>query len=478
MTAVARRDTRTLFERAWTHGVRTGEIDGARREALVAEGTRAIRRIAGVLGSESLRDDLERAMRSMLGLVNLHLQRVSRGDVAAAARSLADNGLLFHTKGASQAIKRVLAIEHGLDPDAVDPVNRRRFEEAVVAEWAHLPFEVLLERQREAELASRRRAAADALAATLEGTPPEPYYEPEQVILTALLIHAYAPEKAWIDGVRGFEALLEAVRRTPARLRVLPPGVPPEHRETIEDVWSSEGPRVIDAIVESDEPVHRLVAGDPITNPLHAWLVLPADALDDVDDVGELTTSHWQALTGGATDEPRLLATMLQGVIGFEAAWPLTPKAAETLLRKTLAERPEERRVAAWLDANAPHQYHADLVGLWRDFWDERESALGGESAADVHQRFAAEWLPVKAVAAKAKAVADQSLAEAQGDGLMRALKALMAKPAAAKAPAAKAPAAKPRASKPPAAKPPATRAPATKSSPKKSPAKKPRPAK
>jgi hypothetical protein len=165
-------------------------------------------------------------------------------------------------------------------------------------------------------------------------------------------------------------------------------------------------------------------------------------------------------------------------VIGFEAAWPLTPKAAETLLRKTLAERPEERRVAAWLDANAPHQYHADLVGLWRDFWDERESALGGESAADVHQRFAAEWLPVKAVAAKAKAVADQSLAEAQGDGLMRALKALMAKPAAAKAPAAKAPAAKPRASKPPAAKPPATRAPATKSSPKKSPAKKPRPAK
>ncbi len=401
MTAVARHDARTLFERAWSHGVRTGAIDGARREALVAEGTRAIRRIAAVLGSEALRDDLERAMRSMLGLVNLHLQRTSRGDVAAAARALAEHGLLFHTKGASQAIKRVLAIEHGLDPEAVDPVNRRRFEEAVVAEWAHLPFEALAEREREAELSSRRRAAAEALAATLEGTPPEPYYEPEQVILTALLIRAYARERAWIDAVRPFEALLEAVRRTPARFRELPPGVPPAHRETIEAVWASEGPRVIEAIAASDVPVHRLVAGDPATNPLHAWLVLPADAIDDVDDVGELTTSHWQALTGGATDEPRLLATMLQGVVGFESTWPLAPKAAETLLRKTLAERPDERRVAAWLDANAPHQYHADLVGLWRDFWDERESTLDADAGADVYRRFAAEWLPVKVGASK-----------------------------------------------------------------------------
>jgi hypothetical protein len=469
VSAVARHDARTLFERAWTHGVRTGEIDGARREALVAEGTRAIRRIAGVLGSESLRDDLERAMRSMLGLVNLHLQRVSRGDVAAAARSLADNGLLFHTKGASQAIKRVLAIEHGIDPDTVDPVNRRRFEEAVVAEWAHLPFDVLVERQREAELASRLRAAADAIAATLDGTPPEPYYEPEQVILTALLIRTYVREPAWIDGVRGFEALFEAVRRTPERFRTLPPGVPPDHRETIEDVWAGEGPRLIDAIAGSDEPVHRLVAGDPITNPLHAWLVLPADAIDDVDEVGELTTSHWQTLTGGATDEPRLLATMLQGVIGFEAAWPVTPKGAETLLRTTLAERPDERRAAAWLDANAPHQYHADLLGLWRDFWDERGSALDGEAAADAYRHFAVEWLPVKAKAAKA-VVAPQAGGPAAKSPSTKAHAATspVAAPPAAKKPAAKKPAAKKPAAKKPAAKAPAAKSPATRPRPAK----------
>jgi hypothetical protein len=221
------------------------------------------------------------------------------------------------------------------------------------------------------------------------------------VILTALLIRAYAPRTAWIDGTRAFEALLEAVRRTPARFRELPPGVPAAHRETVEGVWASEGPRLIDAIAGSGVPVHRLVAGDPATNPLHAWLVLPADAIDDVDDVGELTTSHWRALTGGATDEPRLLATMLQGVVGFEASWPLAPRAAEALLRKTLATRPDERRVAAWLDANAPHQYHADLIDLWRDFWDERASTLDEDAGADAYRRFAAEWLPVKAAATR-----------------------------------------------------------------------------
>jgi hypothetical protein len=401
VTVLARHDARTLFERAWVHGVRTGAIDAARREALVAEGTRAMRRIASVLGSEFLREDLERAMRSMLGLVGLHLARVSGGDVAAAARSLAEHGLLFHTKGASQSIKRVLAIEHGVDPEAVDAATRARFEQAVVADWAHLPFEALAERERLAGIAVRRRAAAAALAATLEGTPPEPYYEPEQVILTALLIRAYSRRPEWIGDVRGFEALLEAVRRAPARFRTLPPGVPPAHRETIEAVRASEGPRLIDAIAKTDAPVHQLVAGDPLANPLHAWLVLPGDVLDEVEALGELATSHWQALTGGATDEPRLLALMLQGVVGFEATWPATPKAAETLLREVLVERPEMRRLQAWIDANAPHQYHAGLVDLWDDFWDERESVLEADAGADAYRRFAAEWLPVKGAAAK-----------------------------------------------------------------------------
>lgn len=399
MTAVARHDARTLFERAWSHARRTGAIDAARREALAGEATRAIRRIAGVLGSEFLRDDLERAMRSMLGLVELHLHRVSGGDVAAAARSLAEHGLLFHTRGASQAIKRVLAIEHGLEPEAVDAANRRRFEEAVVAEWAHLPFAALAEREREAERSRRRRAAANALAATLEGEPPDAYHEPEQVVMTALLIHAYAPRRAWIGDVRGFEALLASVRRAPARFRTLPAGVPPGHRDTVEAIWAAEGPDLVATIADAGVPLHRLVAGDPDANPLCGRLVLPDDALAEVDDLAQRTTSHWQALTGGATDEPRLLATLLQGVVGFDATWPITAKAAETLLRTVLVHAPDDARLAAWLDANAPHAYHDGLAELWHAFWDERGSALDADAGAEALRGFAAQWLPVKAAA-------------------------------------------------------------------------------
>ena len=174
MTAVARHDARTLFERAWAHAVREGSLDPERREALLAEGVRGIRRIATVLGTEHLREDLERAMRAMMGLVNLHLEKVSGGDVALAARSIVERGLLFHTKGASQSIKRVLAVEQGEDPDELEPATLRRFDAEVVAHWAQLPFAELAAREREAAERRRRFGAARALRAVLGNTGPEP----------------------------------------------------------------------------------------------------------------------------------------------------------------------------------------------------------------------------------------------------------------------------------------------------------------
>ena len=41
-------------------------------------------------------------------------------DLSEAARSIALRGLLFHTRGASQAIKRLLAEAEGNDPEALD----------------------------------------------------------------------------------------------------------------------------------------------------------------------------------------------------------------------------------------------------------------------------------------------------------------------------------------------------------------------
>lgn len=396
---LARHDARTLFERAWALASETGELDAVRREALIAEAVRAIRRIASVLGSEFLREDLERARRSMLGLINLHLERVSAGEVAAAARSLVDKGLLFHTKGASQSIKRVLALEHGVEPDALTPSLRQRFEEEVVAYWAHLPYASLIAREAAAEQLQRRRAAAAALSDLLEGEPPEPWYDPEQTILTALTILVYGREPAWIHDAKGFERLLAAFRSAPARFLRLPEGLPAGHQAVIETVWREHGGNLLETIVAAEVPLHQLVAGDPTTNPLHAWLVLPAgDALGDVDALGEQATSHWQALTGGATDDERLLAVMLDGVLGLQQRWPIGLQAAETLLRTRLVRRPEPQAIERWLEANAPHPYHADLLDLWDAFWEAREEDLDAGSTSAAVRVFAREWLPVRAV--------------------------------------------------------------------------------
>jgi hypothetical protein len=396
VTRLAHHDARTLFEQAWAEGVATGLITPDRREAMLAEGTRAIRRIATVLGTDHLREDLERALRSMLGLVNLHLHKVSGGEVTAAARSLAANGLLFHTKGASQAIKRVLAIETGQDPAHPDPAQKRYLEEAVVIEWAHLSFDEFAERERSAEQASRRRAAAVALVRTLQGDVPDAFYEPDQIILTALLVLAYEPARVWVRDPQGFERLLGAVRRSPQAFSRLPAGLPAGHEAVIAEVWAAQGRQVLQAITGNDIPIHLLVAGDPLTNPLQTLLVLPGDALSTTDELSEQTTAHWERLTGGAADEANLLVVMLRGVYGFTSRVPFSPKVVEGLLKKTLTARPDDRLIEDWLEANAPHQYHDGLQGLWDDFWDERESLDGGATAQD-YLLLAVTWLPVKA---------------------------------------------------------------------------------
>ncbi|MEI7445117.1 MAG: hypothetical protein WCK28_09535 [Burkholderiales bacterium] len=474
MTAVARHDGRTLFERAWSHAVREGLLGDERREALLAEGVRGLRRIATVLGTEHLRDDLERAMRAMMGLVNLHLEKVSAGDVAMAARSIVERGLLFHTKGASQSIKRVLAVEEGEDPDELDPVTLRRFDAEVVAHWALLPYAEFAAREREAAERRRRFGAARALRAVLGNTGPD--LDPsiaEPYVMTALLILAYAPERAWVQDLRGFEQVLERARRFPERFADLPAGVPEAYRPIVDAIFRESVRPVMEIVLDASIPIHQLVAGS-LDGPgarLMERLVFPDSALDEVDAYEAETTSHWAALTGGRADEETLVTVMLAGALGESASLPLTVPAAEGLLRTAIAAGlPDESAVASWLDANAPHAFHEGLLDLWSGFVDEFELQISDETPPSSLRRFAQEWLwvaaPVKAPSARPVAPA---VAEAAAPPAKKPLakkppaKKAAAKKAAAKKPAAKKPAAKKPAAKKTAAKKPAAKTPAAK---------------
>lgn len=397
MSRIATRDDRTLFERAWAHGVAAGIITPEVRASIVQEGTKAMRRIAALLGSENLRADLERAMRSMLGLVELHLRQESDGDLRLAARLIADHGLLAHTRGASQAIKRILASREGVDPDRLDAEQKRRFEEEVVSAWARYSFEEFRARQAEADQVRAQRLAARAISGLLAGRAPEGWHEPEQVILTALFVMAVGRAAAWPRHSGEFETLLAAARKAPAKLDKPPKGLPTEHREALQGVWARHAASLRAIVTDPSIPLHVLAAGDPSVNRLHELLILPDDALDEVASHDERTTSHWKTLTRGHTDEARLLWVMLQGVLGLSERAPLSLRAAERLLDEELAQRPPKGRIRAWLEENAPHRLQADLLELWDDFWDERELSLHEDASSEEYRAFAAEWLPMRA---------------------------------------------------------------------------------
>ncbi len=400
MTQLAHRDSRPLFERAWSHAMRTGIIAVPRHEELLVEGTRAIRKIADILGTEHLRGDLERAMRSMLGLLNIHLERVSGGDVERAARSIAENGLLFHTRGASRAIKRVLASVDQLDPDALEPAEQQRYEAIVVTEWPERSLAYLLERERDVSRERATREAARALLRALGGAPDLDASEPEPVIMTALLVLAYSPKPAWIGDVRGFEGLLAAVRKSPAKLGRTPPGLPsgiaPAHRAVIESVWAANAALVKARVVDSKLPLHVLAAGGPDVNPLHGHLDLPDDALEEVESHGLATTTHWDKLSRGTSDEARLLLILLQGVAGVTDKAPFSLKSVARLLSSQLRVKPAQRLLTDWLTANVPHRRQPDLLELWDAFWEEREVLSSEDPASDDFKHFAKTWFPMR----------------------------------------------------------------------------------
>lgn len=397
MNWVAHRDSRSLFERAWLHGIGSGIITPENQEAISREGTRAIRKIASVLGSENLRADLERAMRSMLGLVNLHLEKVSQGDIRLAARSIADNGLLFHTRGASNDIKRILAIRDGIELEDIDTEQKQQYEEAVVSSWAQYSFADFMQQYEDAERVRRRRDAAGAISQALQGEAPDTDFEPEQIIMTGLLIMVYTRKTTWIANQQGLEKLIEAIRKAPRKLAAPPEGLPERYRAIVETVWAERAPALKAVIVDSATPLHVLVAGDPSVNRLHELLVMPENALADVDDHDDRTTSHWKKLTGGTSDEARLLVIMLQGVLGLTDKLPFSQRTAKRLLDTVLMKRPDDRLIADWLEANAPHQNQSGLFELWNDFWDERESTLHEDASSDDYQSFATTWLPMQA---------------------------------------------------------------------------------
>ena len=171
----------------------------------------------------------------------------------------------------------------------------------------------------------------------------------------------------------------------------------PAHREVIEPVWTANAVLIRSHVVDSVLPLHVLAAGGPDVNPLHGHLELPDDALEEVDGHAVATTTHWEKLTRGTSDEARLVLILLQGVVGITEKPPFSLKAVAGLLTTALREKPANRLFQDWLTANVPHRLQPDLAELWEAFWEEREALPSDDPASDDFKHFARTWFPMRA---------------------------------------------------------------------------------
>jgi len=366
---VVRHDARTPFEKAWSRGIASGLIDSEVSESITKDGTRAIRKIALILGSEYLRADLERAMRSMLGLVNLHLAYESGGDVDKAAQSLASKGLLHHTKGASRIFKKM-----GCD------------EREIVTQSAFMSYADFVAAIADHERHERTYAAARWALQSIGYPDDLDKDESPAAICTAMLFMIYKKRgkaPAWNGDMAGLEAVLSALRAKPKALDRLPATLPDAYRPEIEWVWRSCRESFLKHVVCSQTPIHQLVGASVESGSLIGLLMKPCAGIGDIDGAAGSTTAHWRKLTGGLLDEDTLMSLMLSGLLCAKARPKLTSQEVKAIAGQLL-EQPAGSRLDAWLDENVPHDFHGGMRELWAAFWGEVDAVRTDSEAGRV----------------------------------------------------------------------------------------------
>ena len=352
MSRLVSHDASTLFEKAWAYGIASGVIDNDVSERIARDGAKAILQFASLLGSDHLRIDLERAMRSMLALLNLNLEYEAGNDVRLAARSIAANGIGHHTREAARHMKAA-----GYDV------------RGIVTTRAHMDFESYVSLIDENEKSVKRVQAAQwALHAIGYAESIEPEYA-SLAIRTALLFMIFKPRAQWAGDMVGFEAMLQTVRsKARTKKASVPKDVPEALQSVVAEEWKLSSMKIFATILDEQREIHQLAASSEL-----ASLILTPGAAAPSFSAEEMCTSHWLKLSGGTHDEDVLLSLMLSGVFFEKARRSLTLTEAKAIADK-IAAPPSVAGVTAWLELNAPHPFWEDLIGLWQHFWEEADS--------------------------------------------------------------------------------------------------------
>ncbi len=104
-------DRKPFFLKALAQGIQTGLIGEEKINSIHNDAAKCIVQIARYFGSEYLRPDLEKSLTRMVNMVSIYLESTSGCDLEMAAKTLNEKSLMFCSKGGSNILKEMIALE-------------------------------------------------------------------------------------------------------------------------------------------------------------------------------------------------------------------------------------------------------------------------------------------------------------------------------------------------------------------------------
>lgn len=375
------RNAQPLFERALLHGVRSGLIGPEKLAALRAEGAKGVVQIARYFATEYLRPELELARERFINLISLHLHEASGGDLDAAARLLAAHSLLSRSKAGADSLKALIVMpqathfgmnEHGGFAERHIP-HLARWS---LASWDEVAAEWATRRQAADTVQVAFKLAADLGLDADDLIEAEP--DAEAVIRSALLLYA-ARRTEWPDW-RGFQALIQALRRISPETLIERLALPTELAQSLSPAEQAcvavlaqsvqaDLPRILNPRLE----LHKLFDQSAAFSARYFWR---EDALAEVVAHDRRQSAQWDKLTAGHDDDGTVLTVLTTLAAGVPARALLTEKQAQALIRQVRSKGFHPGVALAFLRHHAPPAHQPAFEALWRAFSDEAAPVL------------------------------------------------------------------------------------------------------
>ena len=399
---VATVDKRPFFEKALTHGVKTGVLAETDIRTMITDGAKGTVQVAAHFGSSHLQTDLDNARKRVVNLVSLYLEESCDGNLQRAAESLRDNGFLLHSRSGNDLLKALhqlpasTIISHGQDQEFKEFQDMRTLAQPYTLRAYRTERQLRQENGAMVKLAfwcgDQLQLARAALADT----------SAETIIRTLILIRAAGGER--YGSRSAFAALVDGLRVKAQKAKKL--ALPESLLADVPEGFGAIAAKVRRKIVKHDVPLllDPAMALDAVFRSFESRYFMDDGSLDDIGSFDALVSKAWHKITKGKEDPYSRLTIFMCIATGIKPKPAVSELEAKKMVRQVRKNGFNSTAVVEFIRENAPFELGEALVALWEDeFLPEAEVRLCDE--ADTTMARALQFL------------ADQCIVKRKSDG-------------------------------------------------------------